>query len=243
MKICAVQTKPLAGDVRGNIEKHCGWIERASAKGARAVIFPELSLTGYEPKLAEALASEQGDARFDVLQELSDARHLTVGVGMPIRSQTGIRIGMLLFQPRHSRQLYCKQHLHSDELPYFVPGDSDLLLDVSAHKIAPAICYESLLAEHAENASKRGAQLYAASVAKSARGVDKAAAHFPEVARRYGMSVLMANCVGPCDDFVASGRSAVWNDRGELLGQLDETSEGLLLFDTISAEVVLESTD
>ena len=58
-----------------------------------------------------------------------------------------------------------------------------------------------------------GANIYLASVAKSARGVDKAFSHYPAVAQRYAMTVLMANCVGPCGDFVAVGQSAMWNNR------------------------------
>ena len=31
----------------------------------------------------------------------------------------------------------------------------------------------------------------------------------------------MANCVGPSDNFVSVGQSAIWNNRGDLLAQMD----------------------
>lgn len=34
------------------------------------------------------------------------------------------------------------------------------------------------------------------------------------------------------------GKSSVWNEEGELLGQLGDTEEGLILFDTKSREII-----
>jgi hypothetical protein len=46
------------------------------------------------------------------------------------------------------------------------------------------------------------------------------------------MTVVMANCVGVCDGEVCGGRSAVWNNKGDLLGGLNDTDEGILIFNT-----------
>lgn len=46
------------------------------------------------------------------------------------------------------------------------------------------------------------------------------------------MAVLMANSVGPCDDFVSAGRTAIWNRSGELVASMDGEGEGLVMFDT-----------
>ncbi len=48
----------------------------------------------------------------------------------------------------------------------------------------------------------------------------------------------MANSVGPCDDFVAAGRSAAWTERGQLAAELSERDEGIVLIDTTSGEAV-----
>jgi predicted amidohydrolase len=241
MKICVAQTRPVVGDVQSNIERHKKLIGLAASNSADAVIFPELSLTGYEPKLARKLATSSDDSRFDDFQKMSDGRHITIGVGMPIKSEAGILIGMVIFQPGNSRQVYFKQHLHADEIPYFVAGQHKVLLELSKQKIAPAICYESLLPEHSQRAFESGATIYVASVAKSARGVERAVKHFAETARNHSITVLMSNCIGPCDDFVGAGKTSVWNEEGVLVGQLDDTSEGLLIFDTETREAVAKS--
>ena len=81
MKIGVVQTRPITGDMQGNMAKHMQWIEQAVVDGVELIIFPELSLTGYEPTLAKDLAMEQDDSRLDDLQALSDANGITIGVG------------------------------------------------------------------------------------------------------------------------------------------------------------------
>jgi predicted amidohydrolase len=143
---------------------------------------------------------------------------------------------MLVFQPNAARIVYSKQHLHSDELPFFVAGDGQITLRAGEHVVAPAICYESLLDAHCDAAVALGATLYVASVAKSANGIAKADAHYAAIARRHSLTVLMANCVGPCDGFEAAGGSAIWNARGELVGRLPSTGEGALLLDTATGE-------
>lgn len=233
MKISVAQTRPIAGDVLRNIERHLQFIEIAAANSADVIIFPELSLTGYEPKLAKELATTTEDRKFDIFQKASDAHQITIGAGMPLKGEAGILIGMLIFQPGKPRQTYCKQRLHSDELPYFVEGRHECFLEVKGEKIAPAICYESLLPEHSEKAVKNGATMYVASVAKSARGIEKAMMHYPMIARKYSIPVLMSNCLGLCDDFDAGGKTALWNSNGELVEQL-VSQEGILILDTQS---------
>jgi hypothetical protein len=83
-----------------------------------------------------------------------------------------------------------------------------------------------------------GARIYIASVAKTADGVSKAIRTLSDIAKKYSMTVLMSNCVGPCDNFEAGGRSSAWNDRGELLGRLNDTAEGFLILDTKNGELV-----
>ena len=239
MKIAAAQTRPIAGDVRANLEVHVEWIARAASHGASVVVFPELSLTGYHSTLAKELATNQEDPRFEILQTLSDRHDLTIAAGMPIRSDDGTRIGMIVFQPNEARQTYAKQLLHEDELPSFVPGDRDLVLTRGPHVLAPAICYESLQSKHAAKAATSGATVYLTSVAKSAGGVARAGKHYPEVAKAHGMVVVMSNCIGPCDDFLSAGGSAAWNREGARLGQLGETDEGMLIVDVETSEITI----
>ncbi|MFG4003753.1 carbon-nitrogen hydrolase family protein [Flavobacterium aquidurense] len=237
MNIAIAQIKPFKGAISANIEKHIKCIEIAVSLNSNAIFFPELSLTGYEPELAKDLATHQNDNRFDQLQEISTLKNITIGVGVPTKTENGIQISMIVFRPNQDRFSYSKQQLHEDELPYFENGNKQLIIEVENQKIIPAICYESLQTQHAEKASKLGGEIYLASVAKSQNGVEKGFKHYPEVAEKYAIPVLMANCIGECDNFVSVGFSSVWTKEGKLAGQLDNKNEGIIVFNTVTEEI------
>lgn len=232
MKICLAQTKSDKGNIEGNIENHKKWIDIAIFENADLIVFPELSITGYEPELAKELATNQTDSRLDVFQEICNLHKIAICVGLPIKLETGISISMVIFQPNLSIKTYSKQILHSDEEKYFTQGDEQIILSMMNEKIAPAICYESLQLSHSEKSNAMGAKFYLASVAKSQSGIEKAFGHFPEIANRFSMVVLMVNCVGDCDNFKSTGQTSIWDDAGILIGSLDNISEGILIYDT-----------
>jgi predicted amidohydrolase len=232
MRIAAVQSRPVPGDVGTNLERHLRAIDRAAAADVGLVAFPELSLTGYEPALAAVLAMLPGDRRLDPLQRASDGHGIAVAVGLPLAGPAGVRIGMGLFRPGGRRTTFAKRHLHRDEEPFFVPGEGSSVVYVDGTRLAFAICYELSVPEHQAQAAADGAQVYVASVAKTAAGVAEASRTLAGIAERHRMTVLMANCVGPCDDGVCAGRSAAWAPEGGLLAQLPADEEGLLVLDT-----------
>lgn len=238
MKICIAQTKPVKGDIAANIAAHKKLIGLAIADSADIIFFPELSITGYEPELAKELAIDPGDSRLDVFQEISDENNIAIAVGMPTKGINGILITMIIFQPHLPRQTYSKQHLHSDEIPFFINGNSQTFLSNGDVKIAPGICYETSLAPHWENAHKNEANIYVASVAKTAAGLERSGRAFPEMAKKYGMHVLLSNSIGPADNFISAGKSAIWDNTGTLLAQLDDQQEGILILDTVSGNII-----
>src|SRR5437763_3114343 len=47
LRIALAQVNATVGDLHGNAELIVEWTRRAAARGARAVVFPEMMLTGY----------------------------------------------------------------------------------------------------------------------------------------------------------------------------------------------------
>ena len=230
MKICIAQTKSEKGKVQENIQSHLKIIDRAIKLNSDLIIFPELSITNYEPELAKEFATNIENSIFDPFQELSDNKEISIGIGMPTNSISGINISMLIFQPKQKRVVYSKQMLHTDELPYFACGNDQTILNIKGKKIAIGICYETLQREHFLNASKKDADIYIASVAKPKGGIEKAHKHFPQIANEFNTPILMSNCIGHCDNFMSVGQSAVWNKKGELIEQLNNNNQGLLIY-------------
>ncbi|MCZ4410087.1 carbon-nitrogen hydrolase family protein [Cryomorphaceae bacterium 1068] len=238
MKVCVAQVEPRKGDIQENIKIHMTCVEMAIAENVDFIAFPELSLTGYERELAQELAMEIDDSRLDEFQNASNINHITIGVGMPLKSELGTHISMMFFQPHQARKIYSKQKLHADEIPFFVEGHEQLILTVGSTEIAPSICYESTFDEHSENAKKLGADVYLASVAKPKGDIDKAYNHYQRVAEELGLTVILSNSIGPCDNFLSAGGSAIWDSTGVLQGSIKSQSEGILIFDTIAKEAI-----
>ncbi len=231
MKICIAQTKPIKGDIENNIVGHKKLIDLAVDNTAEVIIFPELSLTGYEPTLARSLAISPDDKRLDVFQKISDDHKIIIGVGLPTQNTEGICISMILFQPTLNRMIYSKKYLHPDEEDYFVHGHNFPVLRISENRLALAICYEISVIQHAEEAFTHGAEIYVASVAKFIHGIDGARKRLSEIAKKYTSIVLMANCIGQSDGNLCAGKSSAWNKEGKLMAELNDEQEGIIIVD------------
>jgi len=233
MKICIAQIQSLKEKLQVNIKNHIEVIESAIKLNADLIIFPELSITNYEPNLAKELAIDIEDIRFDPFQELSNKNGIAIGVGVPTKGNEGMHISMLIFQPEKERSIYSKEILHNDELSYFTSGTNQPLLTIKGKKIAIGICYETLQRKHFIKAKENKAEIYIASVAKPERDIDKAYLHFSNTAKEFKIPILMSNCIGYCDNFLSCGQSAVWNKNGELISNLDKINQGMIVYDTI----------
>lgn len=231
MKIALAQIPSQAARVSVNAALHRRSIAAAKSQAADWVIFPELSLTGYEPDLAEGLAVAADDPCWDAWQEVADELNISFALGMPLRSLDGMLIGQVIFRPQQPHQIYGKQYLHPDEEAYFVPatGYKTYWPDEA---IAPAICYEISIAGHAAAAAANTAEIYLASVAKFERGIAPAHQNLAGIARQYGMLSLMVNAIGAADGGVCTGQSAAWNRQGKLIHQLPADAAALLIVDT-----------
>ena len=199
MRIAVAQSRPIIGPVERNLPGHQKLVDLAVRHQSQLVVFPELSLTGYEPSRAAEFARSETDACFDSFQSICDRNDIAIGAGVPTPGAEHPYISLLLFLPSARRTLYSKQHLHPDEFPFFAPGQESDGVIRGELTVALAICYELSISRHADDASKAGAVAYIASVAKTSRGVDSASQRLSEIAYKYSMVVFMANCLGMAD--------------------------------------------
>lgn len=239
MKIALAQADPLIGGVEENIKNHISLIDRVLAYHVDWIIFPELSLTGYVPELAEKLATSVGDARFDVFQGISDDSGISIAVGMPLRNDGGLNIALLCFQRGEPRSAFAKRYLHEDEEPWFGCGSAPFQLLTDNPRIALAICYEISVDAHLAEVQSSSAEIYIASVVKSSAGTSKAHQRLSSIAKSLSVPALMVNSIGQEDGATSGGRSAAWNRNGELIGELASDKQGVLVVDTVREEIVV----
>lgn len=230
MKIAVAQSRPVRGDIEANIQNHLQLIRKAITYSAGFILFPELSLTGYEPKQAAQLALGTDDPRLTVFQNLADQNQVIIAVGAPTPQPTGICISMLIFQPGKAVSVYSKQYLHEDETPYFVPGPKAALFIGDDPKMAPAICYELSIQDHIDMAVKEKARIYLCSVAKTSSGLAAARDRLGRLAAEYGIVTVLANFIGDTEEGLCPGGSALWNEQGWMVQEISEPEEGLILY-------------
>ena len=101
----------MQGDVDANVEQHLRLAHVAAEERAQVLVFPELSLTGYELDLADALAFSQSDARLAPLVDAASSYTMTLIVGAPVRIASRLHIGAFILFPDRTVGLYTKHHL------------------------------------------------------------------------------------------------------------------------------------
>lgn len=236
MKIAVAQHHPKSGNIEENTQKHISLIEKAAQENVDALFFNELSLTGYEPKLAQTLKVSYLDPCFSIFQTLSDLYQITLGIGMPLSSVKKPLIGMVLMSPQKERDFYAKQELHESETPYFDAGTKQKILEVKGIKIGMGICFETLQPKHLKNCLSHAIDFYVVSTAKREAGMKAAIDYYREASKKNRIPILMANSIDTNSVFQCYGKSSLWNSKGELLAQLPTDKEGLICFDTTSGK-------
>lgn len=237
MKIGLAQIQSVDGDVAQNIEHHLQILTSLSAENLELVVFPELSLSNYEPGLAADAAITPNDERLQPLQAFAADTGMVIVVGAPLRTSNKPLIAALAIFPQQEQQVIGKTYLHEDEIPFFTAAESPVGVLSMAKRVAVAICHEINVEAHIQAAAAGDMQLYLASVAKTAAGIQAAETRLSMQAKRFNVPILVANSVGTCEGKVAGGRSMIIAASGRVLGALDDTEESVLIYDVVTQAV------
>ncbi|MCF2860153.1 carbon-nitrogen hydrolase family protein [Pseudoalteromonas sp. SMS1] len=228
MKLAVAQSSSVRGDVAHNIENHLRYIREASKLGVQYLVFPELSLSGYEPDIAKGIAFELNDPRLQPLVDAAKKYQITIGVGAPIQAQGLPKIGLFVFHQCGLVEVYEKMHLHAGEESYFSHGDTYHLVEIDKQKVANAICADTVYPVHARACAKLGATVYIAGVLVTPSGYERDAELWFSYASDFQMLVAIANYSQPSGGLETAGKSAIWF-KNQLLAQADEHEEALVI--------------
>lgn len=218
LRIAAAQSISQPGDIAANIATHCRFIEAAAEARVNLLLFPELSLCGYELPLLAQNQMQPDDERLDPIRYLVRATGITTIIGLPLAAADGqgVHIGALILNPDGTSKRYCKQYLHHGEEERFaVPGPlTPFRFSMGEESITVAICADIMQAKHARAASANGATLYLASVLISESGYETDTTTLQRHTEHYGFATLLANHGGPSGGYASAGRSAFWSPDG-----------------------------
>lgn len=240
LTIAAAQSASIPLDIAANIRRHLDFIDAAAREGVELLVFPELSLSGYELAGVQQCALRADDTRLDILAERATAARMTVVAGAPIVNPNGLPlIGAITFHPDGRRSVYRKHFLHAGEERHVSAGAAICQVhDIAGVKTALAICADTSDTQHPHAAAISGAALYVAQMLITPGGYAHDSAELAGYARLYGIDVLLANHAAPSGGMEYCGRSAFWRAGGDLVGAAPGAGELLLVADGTGARVV-----
>jgi predicted amidohydrolase len=212
--IAVAQPACVSFDVAANAVAHAAMVRSA---GARVVVFPEMSLTGYE---LDAPAVSAGDPRLaPLVQACAETGSLALA-GAPVRSEEGdSHIAMLAVDGTGATVAYHKMWLGSAEAVRFTRGAKPVALDVDGRRLGLAVCKDTGVVQHASDTAALGIDAYVAGVVEHAGDVGVIEERARRIATGHRVWVAVASCAGPTGEGYAdtAGRSGIWNSDGTVV--------------------------
>ncbi|WP_170185000.1 carbon-nitrogen hydrolase family protein [Saccharothrix texasensis] len=213
--VAVAQHAPVPGDVAENARRAADVVSEAG--DADLVLFPLLSLTGYDlDRLAEqACWVTADDPRLDVVREASRAHGVTAVVGAAWLGPDGRRLlASVALSPDGSVDVVGKQYPSRAERELFEPDEPAPPVDVRGWRVALAVCYDAAAPEHALRAARRGADVYAVSALYTEGQEGRLDVHPAARAMDHRMYALVANLAGAGPGWRSCGGSGVWHPDG-----------------------------
>jgi len=235
-KIALAQINPLLGDLAGNAQLiHKAALE-AHSQGARVLVTPELSLTGYPPEdlLLRPAFIEASELELKRLTEqLAQYTDLTVIVGHPKLTAAGLQNFASVLCNGKVIAGYAKQELPNhevfDEVRYFVPGNQACVFECDGISYGLILCEDAWHAGPAKQAHAAGAQILLVPNAspyhlkKESLRIEVLRSHIDQTK----MPLVYVNAVGGQDELVFDGGSFALNARGQVAMAMPQFETGL----------------
>lgn len=195
------------------MEAHAELVARADA---RLVVFPEMSLTGYDMSAPAILLPQLGP-----LVAVCDRVGALALVGAPIREAGATYIAMISVGDGTAVVAYRKRWLGAGETHRFSPGDPATVLVVDGWRVGLGICKDTGTVAHVREISRLGVDLYVAGLVHHPDELaeqDRRGLWLVDSCRAY---VAFASSAGPTGPGYkqAAGHSTIWAPGGRVLAQ------------------------
>lgn len=224
LTVAAAQPACLALDVAGNAAAHADVV---LATQARVVVFPELSLTGYELEAAPVRCDH------DALTPLIDACAATGSLalaGAPVEEHGRRFIAMLAVDGTGARTAYRKTWLGGYEPTHFHAGDGPTVLEVDGWRLGLGICKDAGAAQHVAGTAALNIDAYLAGLVHLPQELPEQEARAVIIARACRAFVVFASFAGPTGDVFTetAGGSAIYSAEGLALTRAGPDQGGVV---------------
>ena len=231
LNIAVVQMAPELGKMEANIARMADWIRIiATAQPVDIIVFPELSVTGYEggQRFAQMAQRVPGAASNILGQHASEfGVYVLVGMATKEKVESVIYNSAVLIGPDGAPAgEYRKLHLPAEERLVFRPGYRLAPVETEFGVIGILLGWDLVFPEVARNLVLDGAEVLLLPAAWEAR--QAAIWRTLLVARAYENEVFLAaaNRIGQEPSYTFGGESAILGPHGEMLGTIAPPEEG-----------------
>lgn len=231
LRIAVAQPKSFSGELELTVKQHAHAVRAAKA---RVVLFPELSLTGYE-LAAPAVALD--DPLLASLVEACGSTGTLALVGAPVAEDGAEHIAVLAVDGDGARVAYRKMHLGEAEAVRFAPGPEPVAIEVDGWRLGLAVCKDTGIPEHAAATAALGIDAYLAGVLEHAAAQQVTDERGHRIATSHGVWVAISSYAGETGGGYteAAGRSTVWRPDGTVVSRAG-TRAGSLVGATFTAD-------
>lgn len=241
-KAAAVQFNPQLNERDDNITALYKVVETAAQNGAKLIVTPEMSTTGYYYKNREAIKPFVDTIpgvttkKFEALAKEYNA-YIVIGMAEVDKETGAYYNAAALVGPKGYMGKYRKTHQWETEAHWAAWGDLEVpVFDAEIGKIAINICMDSAFFESSRIAALKGANILAFPTNSSAQAVAALQAR----AIQNGLYIVSANRSNTENGFHMIGASAVWAPDGAKLAEAtfspssaEDVNEPTVLYATI----------
>lgn len=215
LTVAAAQPVCAARDVRTNARAHAAAIRDARA---RVVVFPELSLTGYE--LDADPVPLRDDALSAIVEACADAGSIAF-VGAPVAEGDRLSIAALRVDPEGVAIAYRKTFLGGEELRRFTAGDGPTAVEVDGWRLGLGICKDTGVDEHVQGVAALDVDGYLAGLVHHAEELPDQEARALSIGTATHAYVVFASFAGATGSGYdrTAGCSAIWSPDGAVLAR------------------------
>jgi NAD+ synthase (glutamine-hydrolysing) len=228
----------MVGDVSGNASKVIDAAKQARDEfDAQAIIFPELTLTGYPPEdllMRPGLHSAVTRALSDIPSELNG---IDVILGYPKKVEDTLYNTAAVIRSGEVVAEYNKCELPNygvfDEKRHFTEGSDSCVVDIGGVSVGITICEDIWIPEHIQKSRQAGASLIInlnASPYRIQKSREREAQLLNRV-RESSLPIIYVNLVGGQDELVFDGQSLVMAADGTICQRAPAFEESLYVVD------------
>lgn len=226
LTVAVAQLQSTIGDLTGTVADHVAQIREAAAGGASVVVFPELSLTGYDPELIDLQTLRIGpdDLLVQPLRRVCRELRIQAFVGAPVAPADPEaflpEIGVLSIDASGTaRHAYSKQHLAVGEIGLFSAGRRPGRLTLGGLRTSLAVCADAATPEHPQQEAAAGAQVYLLGALYLMGAENRITEQMARITG-LGMWAVLAQHSGGTGIGPACGGSGIWSPDGRVVARL-----------------------